>query len=46
MLTIKKCLFIKDNIPNRDDNTLIWDPDPINISRVIANEVADMGSRI
>ena len=42
MLTIKEYLFIKDNIPSRDNNTFIWDPDPINISRVIANKVADI----
>ena len=44
--TIKKRLFIKDNISYRDNDTLIWNPDPIDIGRVIANEVADIGSRI
>jgi len=38
--------FVKDNIPSRDNDTLIWDPDPIDISRVIADKVADMGSQI
>ena len=38
--------FVKDNIPSRDNDTLIWDPDPIDISRVIANKVANIGLRI
>ena len=43
MTAIKEHLFIKDNIPNRDNNTLIWDPDSIDIGRVIAIKVANMG---
>jgi len=43
LLAVKKYLFIKDNIPSRDDDTFIWDLNPIDISRVIANKVADMG---
>jgi len=43
LLSIKERLLIKDNIPSRDNNTFIWDPDPIDIGRVIANKVADMG---
>jgi len=43
LLAIKEHLFIKDDIPSRDNNTFIWDPDPIDIGRVIANKVANMG---
>jgi hypothetical protein len=43
LLTVKEYLFIKDDILSRDNNTLIWNPDPIDIGRVIANKVADMG---
>jgi hypothetical protein len=43
LLAIKKHLFIKDDVPSRDNNTFIWNPNPINIGRVIANKVADMG---
>jgi len=43
LLAIKECLFVKDDIPSRDNNTLIWNPDPVDIGRIIANEVADMG---
>ena len=46
LLAVKECLFIKDNVSSRDNNTLIWDLDPIDISRVIANKVANIGSRI
>ena len=46
MLTVKECLFIKDDIPNRDNNTFVWNPDPVDIGRVIANKVADIGSQI
>jgi hypothetical protein len=46
LLAIKEHLFIKDDIPSRDNNTLIWNPDPINIGRVIANKVANMGLQI
>ena len=45
-LTIKERLFVKDDIPSRDNNTLIWDLDPIDISRVIVNKVANIGLRI
>jgi hypothetical protein len=43
LFTIKEYLFIKNNVLNRDDNTLVWNPDPINIGRVIANKVANIG---
>jgi hypothetical protein len=43
LLTIKEYLFVKDDIPNRDDDTFIWNLDPVDISRVIANKVADIG---
>jgi hypothetical protein len=43
LLAIKEHLFIKDDIPSRDNNTLMWNPDPINIGRVIANKVANIG---
>jgi len=43
LLAVKERLFIKNNIPSRDNNTFIWDLDPIDISRVIANKVANMG---
>ena len=46
MLTIKERLFIKDNVLNRDNNALIWNPDPIDISRVITNKIANIGSQI
>ena len=46
MLAVKERLFVEDDVPSRDNNTLIWDPDPVDISRVIANKVADIGSRI
>ena len=46
MLAVKERLFVKDNIPSRDNDTLIWNLDPIYIGRVIANKVADIGSRI
>ena len=45
-LTVEERLFVEDDVPSRDDDTLVWNPDPVDISRVIANEVADMGSRI
>jgi hypothetical protein len=44
LLTIKEHLFIKDDVPSRDNNTLIWNPNPVDIGRVIANKVANMGS--
>jgi hypothetical protein len=43
LLTIKECLFIKDDVSSRDNNTFIWNPNPVNINRVIANKVADIG---
>jgi hypothetical protein len=43
LLAVKKYLFIKDNIPSKDDDTLIWNLDPIDIGRVIADKVANMG---
>jgi len=43
LLSVKEHLLIKDDIPSRDNNTFMWDPDPIDIGRVIANKVADMG---
>jgi hypothetical protein len=43
LLTVKECLFIKDDVLSRDDDTLIWNPDPINISRVIADKVVNIG---
>jgi len=46
LLAVKERLFIKDNIPSRDNNTLVWDPDPVDISRVIADKVANIGSQI
>ena len=46
MLTVKKHFFIKDDVPSKDNNTLIWNPDPIDIGKVIANKVANIGSRI
>jgi len=46
LLAVKERLFIKDNVPSRDNDTFIWDPDPVDIGRVIANKVADMGLQI
>jgi len=46
LLAVKKRFFIKDNVPSRDNDTLIWDLDLIDIGRVIADKVADMGLRI
>ena len=43
MLAVKECLFIEDNISSRDDNTPVWNLDLVDIGRVIANKVADMG---
>jgi hypothetical protein len=43
LLTVKECLFIKDDVPSRDDDTFIWNPDPIDIGRVIADKVVNMG---
>jgi len=45
-LAVKERLLIKDNVPSRDNDTFLWDPDPIDIGRVIANKVANIGSRI
>ena len=46
MLAIIECLFIKDDVLSRDNDTLVWNLDPIDIGRVIADKVADMGSQI
>jgi hypothetical protein len=46
LLAVKEYLFIEDDIPYRDNDTLIWNLDPIDIGRVIADEVADMGLQI
>jgi len=46
LLAIEKYLFIKNDIPSRNNNTLVWNPDPVNIDRVIANEIANMGLQI
>jgi len=46
LLAVEERLFVEDDIPCRDNDTLIWDLDPVDIGRVIANEVADMGLRI
>ena len=43
MLAIKECLFIKDDVPYRDNDTFIWNLDPVDIGKVIANKVADIG---
>jgi len=43
LLAVKERLFVKDDIPSRDNDTFVRDPDPVDIGRVIANEVANMG---
>ena len=45
-LLLKNVFFIKDNVPCRDNDTFIWNPDLVDIGRVIANKVADMGLQI
>ena len=34
---MKERFFIKDNVPSRDNNILMWNPDPVDIGKVIAN---------
>jgi len=46
LLSIKERLLVKDDIPSRDNNTFVWDPDLVDIGRVIADKVADMGLQI
>jgi len=43
LLAVKECLFVENDIPSRNNNTFVWNPDPVDIDRVIVNEVADMG---
>jgi len=43
LLAIKECLFVEDDILSRDNDIFVWNPDPVNIGRVIVNEVTDMG---
>ena len=43
MLAVEERLFVEDDVPSRDDDTFVWDPDPVDIGRVIAKKVADMG---
>jgi hypothetical protein len=43
LLTVKECLFIKNDIPYRDNDIFIWNLDPVDIGRVIANKVANIG---
>ena len=43
MLAIKEYFFIKDDVPCRNNNIFIWNPDPVDIGKVIANKVANIG---
>ena len=45
LVRVKPLILVELDVANGDDFTVLWDPYAIDVAALIADEVADMGSR-